>query len=495
MLLKKRWQENRENWYVIFVILAGTGLRFWGLGRLSLWCDEAEAVFLGSLSVKEMLEFIIRQDAHPPLFYLLVNAMLKAGNTDVWLRLLPAVAGSLCLPAVWFFARECAGKKEAFWLTLFVAFSPVHILWSQVVKSYTLFTLVGVVTSLAFLYSLKENSRHFKLPLGVGDILLVYLHNYAFLFLTGQFLTLLFLKKLDRKWLVFFTFIGIFWLPWLVFLPNQIAYTWGIVRRIPQLWRWPYFFFYTIFGETTSPFQLKVVIPVAVVVTVTWVLGFWRMRLLPDYFRVFLLTFLFVPLAVIPFRSTVPQNLVPFTIFWYLLLAMGIQIEKIKVPLVLGILGSMLVSVCFYYQGAVEQFHDVSRLAPFRKVGEFLTERSAVDDIIITNEERKWVGNKPFSIFDRYYQGKAVVLAVRPENAPLEGFKKALSGYRRVWLLQIHAGEEEWNKSLVEYLKQNFDLQEKWEYLRNERWLERILTGEKKYYFYLTLYFFTRREK
>lgn len=495
MLLKNRWQENRVNWYVIFVILAGTGLRFWGLGRLSLWCDEAEAIFLGSLSVREMLEFIIRQDAHPPLFYLLVKAMLKAGTTDVWLRLLPAVAGSLCLPAVWFLARKCAGEKEAFWLTLFVAFSPVHILWSQVVKSYTLFTLIGVATSLAFLHTLKEDWRHAKLFLAVGDVLLVYLHNYAFLFLLSQFLTLFFLRKFNRKWLVFFVLIWIFWLPWLVFLPGQIGYTWAIVRRIPQIWRWPYFFFYAILGETTSPFRLEVVIPAAAVVTVTWALGFWRLRLLPSYSRAFLLTFLFVPLVVIPFRSTVPQNLVPFTVFWYLLLAIGIQTEKIKVPLVLGILGSMLVSVCFYYRGAVDQFHDVSRLAPFRKVGEFLTERSGVDDIIITNEERKWVDNKPFSIFDRYYQGKALVLAVRPEDGPVERLEKTLSGYRRVWLLQIHAGEEEWNRKLLEYLQQDFDLQEKWEYLRNERWLERISTGEKKYYFYLTLYLFTRREK
>ncbi|MCM8768783.1 MAG: glycosyltransferase family 39 protein [Candidatus Omnitrophica bacterium] len=478
---------------LVCLILLGVILRFWGLTRLSLWCDESEALFLGRLSIQEMLRFISRQDAHPPLFYLLIHGMLKVGETDGWLRVLPALAGSLCLPVAWSLARRLAGEKEAFYLIMFLAVSPVHILWSQVVKSYTLFTLLGLLSSLFFFQCLSEEEFRWRLALFWGNLLLLYLHHYSIFFLASQFLTLLWLKKFDRRWMIFYFLIFVFWIPWLIVIPYQLSYTGGIIRRLPQVLRLPYFLFYTVLGETVSPFNPTVVLPAAASAITGWFFGFVKLRcLLPRETRIFFLFLLLLPLAAIPFRSTLPQNLVPFTIFWYLLLALGLR-EKMKRPFLFMALVTMIFSDIYYFTGRASQFHDVSRLAPIKEIAEELSRRTRSDDIIVINEERKFAQGKPISIFDHYYRGNIPVLSFRPESGPLEQLDNILVGYNRVWLLQIHAGEPVWNKQLRQYFQDRFLCEESSQYLENERWLQTIRTGQREFYPYVTLDLFTRK--
>ncbi|HOJ40300.1 MAG TPA: hypothetical protein PK644_07545, partial [bacterium] len=418
--------------------------------------------------------------------------MLKLGQGDLWLRLLPALAGLACLPTGWFLARKMLDEEGAFFFLLLLTFSPVHILWSQVLKSYSLFSLFGLASSILFLKCPGENKRSIFL-LWLSDLLLLYLHHYSVFFILAQFLTLFLLRKLSRGWLVFFALLFLAWIPWLIYLPGQIAYTSAIIRRIPQWLRWPYFFFYTVLGETVSPFNLTVVVPAALFSLAGWWSGFWRWKNLVREQGVYLLLVALLPLVVIPFRSTLPQNLVPFTTFWYLMLAAGAKTNWKSTAAFCGVLICMIVSVSFYHAGVASQFHDISRLAPFREIGRFLTEQAGENDIIITNEDRKWVNGRPVSIFDRYYQGKAAVLAVRPEDGPIERLDQRVQPYKGVWLLQTYAGEEPWNMKLRQHFTGKFVLVEAREYLRNERWLERIKTGQRSYYYYLTLCHFTRK--
>jgi hypothetical protein len=117
-------------------------LRFWRLSEWSLWYDEAATWFdlQASLSSPEI---------HNPLGYRAIGwavALCGGEPSEFNLRLLPAIAGWLVIPATWFAFRPFAGGRRAAAAALLVSASSWHIYWSQTARFYTLaqlFALLG----------------------------------------------------------------------------------------------------------------------------------------------------------------------------------------------------------------------------------------------------------------------------------------------------------------------------------------------------------------
>ncbi len=118
-------------------------LRFVRLGKWSLWIDE-------SLTWADVHHGIVGGEIHNPLGYWLIGATvdLFGGTPTEWsLRLLPAVAGWLCVPATFLAFRGLFGARRASAASLLVAVSSWHLYWSQNARFYTfaqLAMLVGV---------------------------------------------------------------------------------------------------------------------------------------------------------------------------------------------------------------------------------------------------------------------------------------------------------------------------------------------------------------
>lgn len=133
--------ESRQGPYVVLALALLIGLvRFWDLGRYSLWYDEALTVtdaFNGS-----------GRSMHAWGYDAIAWASRWWGEpfTEASLRFLPALAGYLALPlAFWAFA-PWAGPLRAAWVSLLLATSAWQQSWSQTARGYTLaecFTLLG----------------------------------------------------------------------------------------------------------------------------------------------------------------------------------------------------------------------------------------------------------------------------------------------------------------------------------------------------------------
>ncbi|MGC8894025.1 MAG: glycosyltransferase family 39 protein [candidate division WOR-3 bacterium] len=124
-------------------------LHFAGLGRMSIWIDEAVSY---NCSVGPWLRFHIGETNIPPMYYLLANLCLNIRNSETFLRLPAAMAGALCVPVAYMLAGELGFSRVAKALiALVVSLSPWLFLYSQEARSYSLLMLFSLLSALAFL--------------------------------------------------------------------------------------------------------------------------------------------------------------------------------------------------------------------------------------------------------------------------------------------------------------------------------------------------------
>ena len=65
--------EDFAPWLAVALTLVGGWLRVFLLGNKGMWLDETFSVWLANQSVPEMMQWIIKIDQHPPVYYLLLQ--------------------------------------------------------------------------------------------------------------------------------------------------------------------------------------------------------------------------------------------------------------------------------------------------------------------------------------------------------------------------------------------------------------------------------------
>lgn len=101
---------------------------------------------------------VARDDPHnPPLYPLLLRLWAGAlGDSVAMRRALSALFSVLALPLAWWLGRELFDSTRVGWLAAgLVAVSPLHVLYAQEARSYSLFALTTLASSLALLRALR----------------------------------------------------------------------------------------------------------------------------------------------------------------------------------------------------------------------------------------------------------------------------------------------------------------------------------------------------
>lgn len=129
-----------------FIILLGAGLRLLWLDHPALWGDEAATWGRTCGTFAELLERN-RGDGFVPLHYELYWVLREWwGVMTPWrMRIVPAVAGILMIPAMYFLARELLRPGTALVTALFVATSAYFLNYSRDAKMYMQTWLMAVL--------------------------------------------------------------------------------------------------------------------------------------------------------------------------------------------------------------------------------------------------------------------------------------------------------------------------------------------------------------
>jgi hypothetical protein len=220
---------SRRAFLVLFgleVLLAAV-LRSVASGTRAIWYDDAFSLFLS----RQDLASIVRgtaADTMPPLYYFLLHGWMAIGETVGEWRLLNILLSSGTIALVVAIGRRLFDSRVGLVAGLFAAISPLQIYQAQEIRMYSLLTLGLAAYVLAIVELWKGvHDRPWWLWAVVvaGGAIAAYSHNLAVFSLVAVNVFFLFRREWPflRRLVLAQLGIAVLLIPWLLFLPGQIA--------------------------------------------------------------------------------------------------------------------------------------------------------------------------------------------------------------------------------------------------------------------------------
>jgi mannosyltransferase len=211
-------------------VLSAVGLRWFHLGKLSLWWDEGFTAWQSGLSPAELLRFA-RSDTYPPLYFFLQRYWAALfGNSEYALRALSALFGTLSVPVFYLLAKKVLRDSLAVALAMWLfAFSMMQVWYSREARSYELASFLALVSLYALVLFLERRSLLLFASIVLSVAASLYMHNMMFFYLLALNVTWLIYPSERtsaerlKELLLADILAGVLFLPWASSLLTQIA--------------------------------------------------------------------------------------------------------------------------------------------------------------------------------------------------------------------------------------------------------------------------------
>lgn len=361
---------------LLIVLVIAFILRIISLNQ-SFWLDEAIGLLVAkNQSFFQILTQFPKADNHPPIYYLTLKAWTDTfGYSEIAVRMLSIIAGTLTVFFVYKICELYTAKKEnknllsfPFIASLLIAFSPLHIYYSQEARMYIFTGLFSSMSIYFFLKILKRNALFINWLLYSLSIVLLVFTDYLPVFIFPVFLIYAIYSKKDKSWWIKFILshiplgiLGLFWLPTFLFQSNagklllQALPKWkdvaggATLKQLSLVWvkfilgriSFDNFYLYAFLVAVFSiPFLVSLINSLKglkeILLNFLW--------LLVPLTLVFLASFFFPAFIYFRFIFILPA--------FYILIAYGISLfkdNKIKIILTSSILTISLFSISLYY--------------------------------------------------------------------------------------------------------------------------------------------------
>ncbi|HAA33162.1 MAG TPA: hypothetical protein DCE56_42375 [Cyanobacteria bacterium UBA8553] len=273
--------QTRLQFLLIIVLVLGVFFRFVNLDQKVFWRDETlssariagypyeeivQGLYTGrEMSVNEVLKYqrvnpdkslgdtlkIFAAEApnHPPLYYSLARFWEQWFGASVALkRTLPALISLLVFPALYWLCLELFESSLTGWVALaIVAVSPIHLLYAQEMREYSLWTVSVVLLSASLLWAMRVQTKASWRISAVSLAIALYSHLFSGLVVLGQAIYVLVIERMhwSKRLKNYFLAVSaglLLFVPWLiVFIANE--------KLASQKWAWvikdlPLFNFY-----------------------------------------------------------------------------------------------------------------------------------------------------------------------------------------------------------------------------------------------------------
>lgn len=148
-----------KRWLPLLLILAvGAFLRFYQISAYGLWTDEFVTLQLATQPTYAAVAktcFVIPQPI-PPFYFLLEKASVDwLGVSEISLRLLSALSGSLTIILLFWLGKELSSASVGIIAALLFSLQPVQILYAQNARAYAFCLMLSTAAVLAFLKWMK----------------------------------------------------------------------------------------------------------------------------------------------------------------------------------------------------------------------------------------------------------------------------------------------------------------------------------------------------
>jgi mannosyltransferase len=227
------WQSPGIDWLLAgLAMVLGGWLRWWGLGRQSLWVDEMSSFGMADTGLRQIIPTVLSFDGHPPFYIFLVHIAhfnLGMGTVDS-VRVPSLVAGVLTIPVVYGLARLLVGRLGAVLTTALVIVSPVIVWYSREGRMYAVTWLFVMFSFLLLVQAVRSRRAAWLVPYGLAVALSLYSDISAVMAIVPQAAIIgwfLFRGRSGERgiWLRVAGAYAAGWIsfvPWLLVLPRQL---------------------------------------------------------------------------------------------------------------------------------------------------------------------------------------------------------------------------------------------------------------------------------
>ena len=187
---------------ILAILFVGLFFRIYGLGNESIWLDEGFSIRLSNLNLFHIVEETSR-DVHPPLYYIILHYWINLfGDSEFSTRFLSVIFGFFAIFMIYKIGSLIFCKDVGVLSSLLLGLSVFHIQYSQEVRSYSLMSLLTLLSFYFFIRLLDKRSLTVLTGYVISSLLLLYTHFFGFFIIIAQniyFLTLFLLSKNDYK--------------------------------------------------------------------------------------------------------------------------------------------------------------------------------------------------------------------------------------------------------------------------------------------------------
>ena len=205
---------------VLVLLLLGVFFRFVNLDKKYYWYDEVFTSLRSSgytqtevlqeissgqlLAAKDLMKYqrsnptknfgdtvkslAIEEPQLPPLYFLGVKCWAKLfGESPAAMRSFSVLMSLLALPALYWLCRELFVQPEVAWIAVgFLAVSPLHVLYAQEARPYSLWPTLILLSCASLLRAMRLQTKLSWIIYAVANILGIYTHLFSLLVAFGH---------------------------------------------------------------------------------------------------------------------------------------------------------------------------------------------------------------------------------------------------------------------------------------------------------------------
>lgn len=224
------WERARAREAALLGLILGLGalLRLATLGHHSLWLDEGLSYWIANRPLDGLLDYLARRDTHPPLHYLVLQAMIALGGSEWLLRLPSALAGIGAIALLYALGKEVFDARTGLLAAFILAVSPLHLWHAQEARMYALVATLALAATLCAARALRTGRLLDWAGLIACQALALWTNTAAIWFTfalnAAALLLLVTLRRRGRlwPWLASQALAVGLWLPWLPVFLKQI---------------------------------------------------------------------------------------------------------------------------------------------------------------------------------------------------------------------------------------------------------------------------------
>ena len=227
--------STREGQALAAMVAGGAILRLLFLGGESLWLDEAFSVTISRRGLLDLLRMVVRTDAHPPLYYLVLKLWMGFGSSETHVRLLSALFSIAAIPVMYAVAVALYGDRRIGLLSaLILAISPFQIWYAQEARMYAMLTFLVLLSAYFYIRALQDGEPRDWAGYSIATALALYTDNGAIWYLgVVALFYLLSLRSFPGRFLGWFVSNAGVVLMYMLWVPSLL---WQTARVTENFW-------------------------------------------------------------------------------------------------------------------------------------------------------------------------------------------------------------------------------------------------------------------